>query len=52
MRTRIPSLRNRAGFSLTELMIVVVMLGIIGTALTSILIRQQRFHRSGVAGSR
>jgi len=44
MHIRTRSLRSRAGFSLTELMIVVTMLGIIGTALTSILIRQQRFH--------
>ena len=44
MRMRHPSSGRRAGFTLTELMIVVVMLGIIGTALTSLLVRQQRFH--------
>ena len=37
---------NRAGFTLTELMIVVVLVGIIGTMLTTLLVRQQSFHRS------
>jgi len=41
--------RRRAGFTLTELMIVVVLLGIIGTALTLLLMRQQRFHRAVVS---
>lgn len=41
--------RVRAGFTLTELMIVVVLLGIIGTALTLLLMRQQRFHRAVVS---
>jgi prepilin-type N-terminal cleavage/methylation domain-containing protein len=38
--------RRRSGFSLTELMVVVVMMAIIGTLLTTILMRQQRFHRT------
>jgi prepilin-type N-terminal cleavage/methylation domain-containing protein len=38
--------RTRPGFSLTELMIVVVLVGIIGTILTTLLLRQQRFHRA------
>lgn len=46
---RSPRLRNRAGFTLTELMIVVVLVGVIGTALTLLLMRQQRFHRAVVS---
>jgi prepilin-type N-terminal cleavage/methylation domain-containing protein len=46
MRSR---LRSRRGFTLTELMIVVVLVGVIGTALTLLLIRQQRFHRAVVS---
>ena len=46
-------MRNRAarrsGFTLTELMIVVVLVGVIGTALTLLLMRQQRFHRAVVS---
>jgi prepilin-type N-terminal cleavage/methylation domain-containing protein len=38
--------RARSGFSLTELMIVVTLMGLIGTMLTSVLVRQQRFHRA------
>ena len=34
------------GFTLIELMIVVALLGIIGAMLTTILVRQQRFHRA------
>lgn len=37
---------NRRGFTMIELMIVVVLLGLIGTMLTTILVRQQRFHRA------
>lgn len=36
----------RAGFSLTELMIALVLVGIVGTSVTTILLRQQRFYRS------
>jgi prepilin-type N-terminal cleavage/methylation domain-containing protein len=39
----------RRGFTLTELMIVVVLVGVIGTALTLLLVRQQRFHRAVVS---
>ena len=36
----------RGGFTMIELLIVVALLGIIGTMLTTILVRQQRFHRA------
>jgi prepilin-type N-terminal cleavage/methylation domain-containing protein len=44
----------RGGFTMIELLIVVALLGIIGTMLTTILVRQQRFHRAvaSVADSR
>lgn len=38
--------RARPGFTLIELMIVVSLLGIIGSMLTTLLVRQQRFHRA------
>jgi prepilin-type N-terminal cleavage/methylation domain-containing protein len=38
--------RSRPGFTLAELMIVVVLIGVIGSALTTLLVRQQRFHRA------
>jgi prepilin-type N-terminal cleavage/methylation domain-containing protein len=38
--------RQRGGFTMIELLIVVSLLGIIGTMLTTILVRQQRFHRA------
>jgi prepilin-type N-terminal cleavage/methylation domain-containing protein len=41
--------KPQRGFTLIELMIVVSLLGIIGTMLTTLLVRQQRFHRA-VAG--
>ena len=41
-----PVSRRRAGFTMIELLIVVSLLGIIGTMLTTILVRQQRFHRA------
>lgn len=46
--------RRRGGFTMIELLIVVALLGIIGTMLTTILVRQQRFHRAvaSVADSR
>ncbi len=37
---------RRSGFTLIELMISVSLLGIIGVMLTSVLVRQQRFHRA------
>lgn len=37
--------RRRGGFTLPELMIATVMLAIIGSALMSMLVRQQRFYR-------
>ena len=45
---------NRAGFTLSELMIVATLMGIIGTMLTALLVRQQRFHRavSAIADAR
>ena len=49
MNTRQSGRAIRAGFTLIELMIVVVLVGIIGTALTLLLMRQQRFHRSVVS---
>lgn len=36
----------RPGFSLTELMIALVLVGIVGTSVTTILIKQQRFYRA------
>ena len=44
-----PAHAGRPGFTLAELMIVVVLIGIIGTALTLLLMRQQRFHRAVVS---
>jgi prepilin-type N-terminal cleavage/methylation domain-containing protein len=45
---------KRGGFTLIELMIVVSLLAIIGGMLTTVLVRQQRFHRAvtGVTDSR
>lgn len=40
---------SRAGFTLTELMIVATLMGIIGSLLTALLVRQQRFHRAVAA---
>ncbi len=37
---------SRAGFTLAELMITATLMGIIGALLTSLLVRQQRFHRA------
>jgi prepilin-type N-terminal cleavage/methylation domain-containing protein len=39
-------LRGRDGFSLAELMVVMVLLGIVGTAIMNVIIRQQRFYRA------
>jgi prepilin-type N-terminal cleavage/methylation domain-containing protein len=38
--------RSRRGFTLIEIMIAVTLLGIIGSILTAVLVRQQRFHRA------
>ena len=38
--------QRRSGFTLIELMIVVTLVAIIGTMLTLVLMRQQRFHRA------
>ena len=38
--------RHRHGFTLIEIMIAVTLLGIIGSILTAVLVRQQRFHRA------
>jgi len=46
MTARHRPLPARAGFTLIELMIVVALLGIIGAMLTTIMVRQQRFHRA------
>lgn len=50
----IPARRSRAGFTLAELMITITLLGIIGGLLTTVLMRQQRFHRAvaSIADSR
>lgn len=45
-RHSVPVSRRRRGFTMIELLIVVSLLGIIGTMLTTILVRQQRFHRA------
>lgn len=37
--------RRRAGFTLPELMITMVMLGVLGTAVASLMLRQQRFFQ-------
>jgi prepilin-type N-terminal cleavage/methylation domain-containing protein len=52
MRARLNARRH--GFTLIELMIVVSLLAIIGTMLTTLLVRQQRFHRAvtGVTDAR
>jgi len=54
MRKPVRTPRRRSGFTLAELMIVVVVLGIIGSLLTTVLLRQQRFHRAvaNIADSR
>lgn len=43
------AVQARAGFTLAEVMIVAVLMGLIGSMLTVVLVRQQRFHRA-VAG--
>src|SRR5262245_7522386 len=37
---------RRSGFTLPELLITITLLGIIGTLLSTVLMRQQRFHRA------
>jgi prepilin-type N-terminal cleavage/methylation domain-containing protein len=39
------ALRSRSGFSLVELLVVMVMLSIVGGALVATIVRQQRFYR-------
>jgi prepilin-type N-terminal cleavage/methylation domain-containing protein len=46
MTTHTSTRRRRAGFTLAELMVTITILGIISTLLTSIMMRQQRFHRA------
>jgi prepilin-type N-terminal cleavage/methylation domain-containing protein len=46
MKTPHPHSKRRSGFTLVELMIVVVLVSVIGTILTTLLMRQQRFHRA------
>ena len=38
--------RRRSGLTLIELMVVVTLIAVIGTMLTTLLMRQQRFHRA------
>lgn len=37
--------RSRRGFTLVELLVVMVMLGLVGSAITTVVVRQQRFYR-------
>jgi prepilin-type N-terminal cleavage/methylation domain-containing protein len=37
--------RPRRGFTLVELLVVMVMLGLVGSAITTVVVRQQRFYR-------
>ena len=41
----IPSSRQRRGFTLTELMITVVLFGLVMSVLMNVIVRQQRFYR-------
>ena len=41
-----PIVRARGGFTLAEVMIVATLMGLIGSMLTVVLVRQQRFHRA------
>ena len=38
--------RTRGGFTLAEVLIVATLMGLIGSMLTTVLVRQQRFHRA------
>ena len=42
---RVPDRRRRAGFSLVEVLMVLVILGIVGAALIATITRQQQFYR-------
>lgn len=44
--TSIHNRRTRSGFTLIEIMITVTLLGIVGAVVTTVLVRQQRFHRA------
>ena len=44
--TRIRSRARRRGFTLIEILIAMTLLGIIGSIVTTVLVRQQRFHRA------
>ena len=46
MRTSQPGAARRAGFTLTELMITVVLFGLVMAVLMSVIVRQQKFYRS------
>jgi prepilin-type N-terminal cleavage/methylation domain-containing protein len=46
MNTPVQRPVRRFGFTLIEMMIVVALLGLIGSMLTTVLVRQQRFHRA------
>jgi prepilin-type N-terminal cleavage/methylation domain-containing protein len=47
--TSTQALRRRSGFSLVELLVVMTLLSVIGTAITALLVRQQRFHTAVIS---
>jgi prepilin-type N-terminal cleavage/methylation domain-containing protein len=46
MRTRHRTHRRKGGFTLVEILIAMTLLALIGAIVTSVLLRQQRFHRA------